>query len=36
MVARGISESQLIPGVRIGTMPELAAWTLAADKVISF
>ena len=34
--ARGIAETPLIPGVRIGTLPELADWTVAADKVISF
>ena len=34
--ARGIVDLALIPGVRIGTLPELAEWTLAADKVISF
>lgn len=34
--ARGITAAQLIAGVQIGTMPELAALTLAADKVLSF
>lgn len=34
--ARGIAELVLIPGVSVGTLPELAEWTLAADKVISF
>lgn len=34
--ARGIDQAALIDGVRIGTMPELAALTLAADKVLSF
>ncbi|TDR82295.1 DsrE/DsrF/TusD sulfur relay family protein [Paludibacterium purpuratum] len=34
--ARGIDERKLIPHVGIGTMPELAALTLAADKVLSF
>ena len=34
--ARGIAELPLITGVHIGTLPELAEWTLAADKVISF
>lgn len=34
--ARGITDLRLIPGVSIGTLPELAEWTLAADKVISF
>ena len=35
-LARGIAELPLIPGVAIGTLPELAEWTLAADKVITF
>lgn len=34
--ARGVVDLALIPGVSIGTLPELAEWTLAADKVISF
>ena len=34
--ARGIVDLPLVPGVMIGTLPELAEWTLAADKVISF
>ena len=34
--ARGIVDLELIPGVTIGTLPELAEWTLAADKVITF
>lgn len=34
--ARGLIDLSLIPGVTTGTMPELAEWTLAADKVISF
>ena len=34
--ARGIVDLALIPGVMIGTLPELANWTLAADKVITF
>ena len=34
--ARGIVDLELIPGVSIGTLPELAEWTLAADKVITF
>ncbi|SDG68295.1 DsrE/DsrF/TusD sulfur relay family protein [Propionivibrio dicarboxylicus] len=33
---RGISEARLIPGVRISTLPELAEWTLQADKVLTF
>ncbi len=35
-LARGIADLGLIPGVSIGTLPELAEWTLAADKVITF
>ena len=35
-LARGLAELTLIAGVEIGTMPELADWTLAADKVITF
>jgi len=34
-LARGLAELPLITGVSIGTLPELAEWTLAADKVIS-
>lgn len=35
-LARGLAEVPLIPGVSIGTLPELAEWTLEADKVITF
>jgi uncharacterized protein involved in oxidation of intracellular sulfur len=35
-LARGLADLPLISGVSIGTLPELADWTLAADKVISF
>lgn len=35
-MARGLAELALLPGVSIGTLPELAEWTLAADKVITF
>ena len=35
-LARGIAETPLIAGVEIGTLPELAQWTIDADKVISF
>lgn len=35
-LARGVAEPALIPGVQIGTLTELAEWTLAADKVVSF
>ncbi|MBN3006786.1 DsrE family protein [Chromobacterium alkanivorans] len=34
--ARGIHEDLLLAGVKIGTMPELAEWTLSADKALSF
>ncbi len=35
-LARGLAELPLLPGTSIGTLPELAEWTLAADKVITF
>lgn len=35
-MARGLAELPLLPGTSIGTLPELAEWTLAADKVITF
>lgn len=35
-LARGITQPAVIPGVVIGTLAELAEWTLAADKVVSF
>ena len=35
-LARGVGEPALSPGVAIGTLAELAEWTLAADKVITF
>lgn len=34
--ARGISELPLIDGVEIGTLVELANWTLEVDKVLTF
>jgi uncharacterized protein involved in oxidation of intracellular sulfur len=34
--ARGISELPLIDGVEIGTLVDLAAWTLDAEKVLTF
>lgn len=34
--ARGISGLRLIDGVEIGTLMELAQWTLAAEKVLTF
>jgi len=33
---RGISELPLADGVEIGTLVELAQWTLEADKVLTF
>lgn len=36
MDARGVSEAELMEGVRRGTMDELAAITLSADKVLVF
>jgi uncharacterized protein involved in oxidation of intracellular sulfur len=35
-LARGIADLPLIPGVSIGTLPELADSTIEADKVITF
>ena len=35
-LARGLGNLPLIPGTSIGTLPELAECTLAADKVITF
>jgi uncharacterized protein involved in oxidation of intracellular sulfur len=35
-LARGLAELPLIPGTSIGTLPELAEWTIAADQVITF
>ncbi len=34
--ARGISELPLADGVELGTLVELAEWTLEADKVLNF
>ncbi len=34
--ARGISELALVDGVEIGTLLELAQWTLAAEKILTF
>ena len=34
--ARGVSGLTLVDGVEIGTLVELAQWTLAADKVLTF
>lgn len=33
---RGIADLPLINGVEVGTLVELAQWTLAADKVLTF
>ena len=33
---RGITDLPLIEGVAVGTRPELAQWTLDADKVLTF
>lgn len=33
---RGITGLPLIDGVEIGTLVELAEWTLSADKVLTF
>ncbi len=34
--ARGITELPLVEGVEIGTLIELADWTIDADKVLNF
>lgn len=34
--ARGLAETDLVPGVHRSTMDELADWTIAADKVFVF
>ena len=34
--ARGMSDDELVDGVRRSSMAELTAWTIAADKVITF
>jgi len=34
--ARGIKGLALIEGVEISTMSQLTAWTVAADKVLTF
>jgi uncharacterized protein involved in oxidation of intracellular sulfur len=36
MDARGITDPELIEGVHRSSMEELTAWTMEADKVISF
>jgi uncharacterized protein involved in oxidation of intracellular sulfur len=35
-LARGLADLPLISGVSIGTLPELAEWTLISDKIITF
>ena len=35
-LARGLADLPLIKGLEIGTLPELANWTLDADKVLTF
>lgn len=34
--ARGLKNVTLVPGIKVSTMAELAAWTVAADKVLVF
>ena len=34
--ARGIAEAELLEGARRSTLDELTAWTLEADKVLTF
>jgi uncharacterized protein involved in oxidation of intracellular sulfur len=34
--ARGLRELSLVDGVEIGTMSELAQWTVESDKVLTF
>lgn len=36
MDARGMGEADLVEGAQRGSMDELTAWTLEADKVIAF
>ncbi|NWF82995.1 MAG: DsrE family protein [Bryobacteraceae bacterium] len=36
MDARGILDSDLVNGAKRGTLDDLRAWTLSADRVISF
>lgn len=36
MDARGLQDSELLPGARRSTLAELADWTLAADQVLVF
>lgn len=34
--ARGITDLTLIDGVKVGTLMELAQWTLQSDKILTF
>lgn len=34
--ARGLTELALVEGVEIGTLAELAEWTLSVDKILNF
>lgn len=34
--ARGLDEGQLVDGARRSTMEQLADWTLAADRIVTF
>jgi uncharacterized protein involved in oxidation of intracellular sulfur len=36
MAARALPEDALVPGVRRSTMDELAAWSLAADRILVY
>ncbi len=36
MDARGLTEAELVDGAHRSTLDELTAWTLKADKVLSF
>lgn len=36
MEARGVEQSDLVDGAKVGSMKSLARWTLAADKVINY
>ena len=36
MDARGIAESELVPGAQRGTLAQLTEWTVWADKVLVF
>lgn len=36
MDARGMADTELVPGAQRGSMPQLAEWTIWADKVLVF